>query len=97
MSVTVSNSGAGSAGPFTVKVWISGSPVIDSNAVLLYTWSVPGLSAGQSISNTFNNLVANGLIVHADYYLITKADADNQITETTKADNISYRDFFVFR
>jgi len=94
LSVTVRNQGTGSAGPFTVTVYVSKS-YLPGGTVFL-TWDVGGLAAGQSISKTFNTVVT-GLATHGNYYFVVNADSGNIITETNETNNVKYRAFTVAR
>jgi hypothetical protein len=97
MDVTISNTGSGPAGAFTVKMWFTYSGAVDSSAQLLYTWNVPGLAAGQSLTTTFTPLSFNGAMVHEYYYILTKVDADKQVTESNESDNTSIRSMYIYR
>ena len=95
ISVTVRNQGTGSAGPFTVTVYVNTSYVFGGTVLL--TWNVDSLAAGQSISKTFSNTVINGLATHVTYYFVVKADSGNIITETDETNNVKYRYFTIAR
>jgi hypothetical protein len=85
-TVTIVNTGNGPAGPFDVKVWFSPDTVINNASQLIYTWNVPGLAAGQSLTSTLYPLTYTGAAIHTGYYLVIKIDADNQVVENNKAD-----------
>jgi len=95
-NVTIVNYGTGDAGSFTVKMWltqleptaiISTNCNLDPNAILLYTWNVSGLGAGQSKTAKLDNLLVSGQSIHTAYYICVKVDADNQIAETKETNN----------
>lgn len=105
LSVTVVNQGSAASGPFIVRGYWSADNVIGpfntyipKTDQLLFTWNVTGLSAGQSVSNTFP-VSFRGYPIHYDYSLIVKAgsyldayylgdisgdcDLDNNVRTTT--------------
>jgi hypothetical protein len=84
-TVTIVNTGNAPAGNFTVKAWFCGHYVLDSSCQLLYTWNVPGLAVGQTRTQVFSPMTFSGAAVHTYQYVITKVDADNQITESNEA------------
>ncbi len=93
---TVANKGTGSAGQFTVKVYM-GLTCNTTGAQLLAngTLTIPGLAPGQSVNVSFPKLVFNGLALHVYYKIILSVDADNTVSETNEGNNIYCRDFEV--
>jgi hypothetical protein len=105
-TVTINNTGNAPAGSFKVKVWLSPTPNITQDSALLYTWNVTGLAAGQSITHILTPLSFSGAGVHIYYYLVTKIDADNEVSESNEAScgfsptvgcNTYYSQFFIYR
>lgn len=91
-TVTVRNQGTGNAGAFVVKIYANLSPL--PGGTLVYTWSIPGLNTGETLSTTLQATLS-GLVVHGKYYLIAYADANGTISETDETNNIRYRYFTV--
>lgn len=99
VSITVKNQGAGAAGPFKVKGYMSpdnninlppaGPPLGDT---LLFTWSLSGLDAGATASNQISAKFS-GYAIHQYYYLIFKADADDEVSETNETNNTKSSQF----
>jgi len=83
VEVTVRNLGAGSAGPFYVKLevfWINGS-----TTETMREEYVSGLSGGASVVINFTNFFHPS---HTQYYrLIATADSTNTVTESNEANN----------
>ena len=92
---TVRNQGTGSAGAFTVTVYAGPSRL--PGGTVLTTWNVPGLAAGQSISQTFSNLIVNGLATHCNCNFVVEADSGRSVAETDETNNARYRYVFVAR
>lgn len=92
-TVTVRNQGTGNAGAFVVKIYANFGSTTPGGK-LVYTWSLPGLDAGVTVSTTVQATLS-GLVVHGTYYLIAYADANGIISETNETNNIRYRYFTV--
>ncbi|MEQ1674652.1 MAG: CARDB domain-containing protein [Candidatus Nitrotoga sp.] len=91
--VTVANLGAGSAGQFKVKIYISyGKTPAGAQLLANGTQTVSGLATGQSVSLGFTNLSYSGLAIHTYYHLIAVVDADNEVAETNEGNNINSGD-----
>ncbi|PYU05728.1 MAG: hypothetical protein DMG33_10135, partial [Acidobacteria bacterium] len=86
---TTKNQGAGTAGASTTGFYLSASTVLDANAVLLGSRSVPALAAGATSSGSTSVTIPAGTAT-GNYYIIAKADADNVVAETNKGNNLYY-------
>jgi subtilase family serine protease len=97
-NLTIKNNGTAPAGSFTVKIYFSGWGTLNKYAILLQTWNVAGLAAGQSLSHTFSDLVFTGAGIHTTYYIHCKVDANNQIVESNEKNNLAPPvEVFVYR
>ncbi len=86
---TTKNQGAGTAGASTTGFYLSASTVLDANAVLLGSRSVPALAAGATSSGSTTVTIPAGTAT-GNYYIIAKADANNVVAETNKGNNLYY-------
>lgn len=100
VSVTVANRGSSSAGAFTVKGYFSRDQIPNNGGLpadyLLFTWDVPGLGAGASLSNSFS-VAFSGFPIHSGYYVVVKVDADDAIAEGNEGNNIATKAVYVSR
>jgi len=88
---TVKNQGGGAAGATTTRFYLSSNALLDASALLLTgARSVPALSAGVNSSGSTTVLLPTS-VATGNYYLIAKADADNVVPETQKANNTAAR------
>lgn len=103
-TITVKNQGSGPAGPFKVKGYISEDDKIDFplkgplwGDQSTYVWSVSGLAAGATASNSNITATFGNYAIHHWYNLIQVVDADNEIGETNENNNTSTRQTYVGR
>lgn len=100
VSVMVVNQGSSSTGAFTVKGYFSVDEIPNNGGLpadyLLFTWNVPGLGAGASLSNTFS-VSFSGFPIHHYYYVVVKVDADDAIAESNEGNNIVTKAVYVSR
>ena len=98
ITAKVVNNGANPSGAFIVKLYFSFNRTPgDSGDTLLGTWSVSQLNPGQTLSNTFSNLIVTGAAIHQDYFIIGQADANNSVGETNENNNICAKAIFISR
>jgi uncharacterized repeat protein (TIGR01451 family) len=81
------NVGTAGVGPFSVGVFISTNDIIATNDIRIGTNSVPGLAAGQSITNVTTFVIANTISAGL-YYLGLIADDLSLVPETDETNNI---------
>ena len=95
VSATTKNSGGGPAGASMTGFYVSTNTLVDAGDVRLNGGiPVPPLSAGASFAGSATIALPSDLAPRT-YYLIARADADNALLETSKANNASARSFAV--
>src|SRR5260370_1188073 len=86
---TTKNQGGGAAGPTTTRFYLSASTVLDDSAAVLGSRAVPTRGPRAASSDTTTVTLPAGTAT-GNYYSIAKADADNVVAETNKANNFYY-------
>jgi len=87
LSYGVKNQGVGSAVATTTKFYLSTDTTYSTNDVLLGSDAVNSIAAGASSSETASILIANS-IAAGNYYLLFRADADNNLAESNETNNV---------
>ena len=87
---STSNQGGGSVGATTTKIYLSSNTVFEPGDMLLGARSVPALTAGAASTGPTTITIPATLSVGA-YYLIARADADDEAAETSEANNTLVR------
>jgi subtilase family serine protease len=80
------NNGPGSAEASITRFYLSTDTTLDGSDVSLGSRSVPVLSAGATSSGTASVTIPAGTAT-GTYYVIAKADADDQLVEVNEANN----------
>jgi hypothetical protein len=87
VSFTLSNLGTGAApSGFDVKIYVSSTPTLTTNSILLTSLSQQGLAAGSSI-NLSSSPVLSSSLTPGNYYLIVVADQANTVAESNESNN----------
>jgi subtilase family serine protease len=89
VSDTVKNQGTGGAGPSTTAFYLSANSTLDTGDQLLGTRAVPALAAGATSVASTSVTVPVGTAT-GTYYVIVKADVNNDVIESTETNNVSY-------
>jgi hypothetical protein len=87
--IDIKNIGSGNASSnFSVKTYVSTDNVFSANDRLYSTIPTGNYDAGFSVLQVSDSTTTPRTIPAGQYYLIAKVDADNQITESNKNNNI---------
>jgi subtilase family serine protease len=89
VSETVKNQGPGSAGPSTTAFYLSTNGSFDTSDQLLGTRTVPPLAAGATSAASTSVTIPAGTATGI-YYVLVKADANNDVGESVETNNLSY-------
>jgi subtilase family serine protease len=89
VSDTVKNQGSGAAGASTTSFYLSTNFALDGNDVLLGSRSVPAL-ATSATSAASTALVIPAETVTGTYYVLVRADANDDVIESAETNNISW-------
>jgi subtilase family serine protease len=89
VSDTVKNQGSGTAAPSTTAFYLSSNFSLDTADQLLATRAVPSLAAAAT-SAASTSLTIPGGTATGTYYIIVKADANNEVGESAETNNVSY-------
>ena len=89
VSETVKNQGSDVAGPSTTSFYLSTNLSLDPNDVFLGSRSVPALAVGATSTASTALVIPAGTATNIIYVLV-KADANNDVAESTESNNISY-------
>jgi subtilisin family serine protease len=87
VSDTIHNQGGGAAGAFRTTFYFSTNNVIGGDDVLLGSRAIPGLAAGGTTTETATLSVPAELSV-GTYYILAKADGQNEVDETFESNNV---------
>jgi subtilase family serine protease len=89
VSETVKNQGSGTAGPTTTAFYLSTNYMWDTGDQLLGTRPVPSLDA-MATSTASTSLTIPGGTATGSYYILAKADVNNDVPESAETNNVSY-------
>jgi subtilase family serine protease len=89
VSDTVKNQGNGTAVPSTTAFYLSSNATLDTGDQLLGTRSVPSLGASLTSAASTPLTIPDGTAT-GTYYIIVKADANNDVLESAETNNVSY-------
>ena len=89
VSDTTTNSGGGATANTTTRFYLSTNFTLEDTDPALGARSVPTLPAGISSAATTSVILPSDLTT-GSYYLIAKADAGNEVGETTETNNTRY-------
>ncbi len=88
VSDTVKNQGSGTAGPSTTVFYLSVNATLDTGDQLLATRAVPALAA-TATSTASTPLTIPAGTATGTYYIVVKADANNEVAESAETNNAS--------
>lgn len=87
VTFTLSNLGTGAApSGFDVKIYVSSTPTLTTNSVLLSSLSQQSLAAGASL-NLSPSPVLSSSLTPGNYYLVVVADQANTVAESNENNN----------
>jgi subtilase family serine protease len=89
VSDTVKNQGSGAAGASTTSFYLSTNFALDANDVLLGSRSVPPLAANATSAASTSLVVPAGTVT-GTYYVIVRADANEEVVESNDGNNTTY-------
>jgi subtilase family serine protease len=89
VSDTVKNQGSGTAGPSTTTFYLSSNATLDTGDQLLGTRVVPSLAASATSAASTSLTIPDGTTT-GTYYILVKADANNEVAESAETNNLSY-------
>jgi subtilase family serine protease len=89
VSETVKNQGSGAAGGSTTSFYLSTNVSLDGNDVLLGSRSVPPLLAGATSAASTPLVIPAGTAL-GTYFVLVRADANDDVVESAETNNISY-------
>jgi subtilase family serine protease len=89
VSETVKNQGSDAAGASTTSFYLSTNLALDGNDAFLGNRSVPALGVGAT-SGASTVLVIPAGTATGTFYVLVKADANNDVVESVETNNISY-------
>lgn len=89
ISEITQNQGDGAAGPSTTNFYLSTDTALNAGDLLLGGRPVPSLPQGGSSSAT-TSVTVPGTVSAGAYYIIAKADANDEVNETPEINNTSY-------
>ncbi|MGH7320243.1 MAG: CARDB domain-containing protein, partial [Candidatus Rokuibacteriota bacterium] len=87
---TVKNLGGGSAGPSTVRFFLSTDAILDAGDAVLGSRGVPGLVPGAASSGPTTVTIPPGTPA-GPYFVLGVADADHIVSETSESNNAKTR------
>lgn len=87
-SFTLKNQGNGDANTFDVSFYLSSDQSLDGSDLLLSEVKTiySGINAGSQV-NTFRNINLPANVTHGQYYVIVKADGNDEILESDETNN----------
>lgn len=80
---TCANDGASDAGPFTLRVYLSGGPTLDGTSRLITTKTVRSLATDRSIRAR-----VRGSVAHGQGFLVAVLDPEEQVNESDETNNV---------
>jgi subtilase family serine protease/subtilisin family serine protease len=90
VSDTTRNQGTSPAAPSTTGFYLSVNTVLDGSDTPLGSRDVPGLDAGASHASTVTLTLPSG-IAPGSYYVLIRADAQDAVSESVEANNVTVR------
>jgi subtilase family serine protease len=88
ISDTTTNQGPSSSDPSTTKLYLSANTTVDASDLLLGSQSVPGLASDASSTASMTVTLPAGTA--GSYYILARADANNEVAEVNESNNVSY-------
>jgi len=89
VSDTVKNQGSGAAGASTTSFYLSTNFALDGNDVFLGSRSVPPLAANATSAASTALMVPAGTVT-GTYYVIVRADANDEVVESAEGNNTTF-------
>jgi subtilase family serine protease len=89
VSDTVKNQGSGAAGASTTSFYLSTNYALDGNDVFIGSRSVPPLAAGVTSAASTPVVIPAGTVT-GTYYVIVRADANDEVVESAETNNTTY-------